>query len=121
MSESTWQQRAERAEEAADRLAATVVLLAYDAHPIYPNTSRWGGGIGGQAMTQGCSIIDPPPGEDWTQYDLPTGPARDWINQRDMDLEAVKRRLKDEWLAELRPATPPTTSTPAAPAPKETP
>jgi hypothetical protein len=38
-------------------------LLQWQMHPTYGNTSRRGRGIGGQAITQQCSAIDPE--EDW--------------------------------------------------------
>ena len=94
-------------ETMCDRLAASVVLLAHEAHPVYGSTTTWRGGIGGQAMTQGCSIIDPPPGADWTQFDLPTSVARDWLRERDVDLTGLMAALKAEWTAMLRPPTTP--------------
>jgi hypothetical protein len=92
-----------RLTEVADRLAATVLLLAHDAHPTYGNTAGWRGGIGGAAMTTGCSIIDPPPGSDWTQFDLPTAPVRAWLSEHAFDIDAVKDELKAEWLESLKP------------------
>lgn len=81
----------------ADKLAAALVLALHDAHPSYANTAGWRGGIGGMAITQGCSIIDPPPGHDWTQYDLLSHPAREWLKQRpDLDLKAAKEAIKAE-------------------------
>lgn len=97
------EERIAELEAICDELAATVVLLAHDAHPVYGSTAGWRGGIGGQAITPGCAIIDPPPGYDWTQCDLPTQPARDWLRERDVDLEAIKARLRDRWLEMLRP------------------
>ena len=97
------EERIAELEAICDELAATVVLLAHDAHPVYGSTAGWRGGIGGQAITPTCAIIDPPPGYDWTQLDLPTQPARDWLRERDVDLEAIKARLRDRWLEMLRP------------------
>ena len=102
-------EREEELESMCDRLAASVILLAYDAHPVYANTTGWRGGIGGAAMTPGCSIINPPPGEIWAECDMPTSVAREWIMQRDTDHAAIKEQLKAEWTAALT-----TTPTPAA-------
>lgn len=88
-------------ERAADRLAASVMLLAHDAHPVYGSTAGWRGGIGSQALTWGCSIIDPPPGVEWTQLDLPTTEAREWIKTRDVDIDGIKADLRAEWTAAL--------------------
>lgn len=88
----------------ADECAVAVVLLAEDAHPAYGNTAGWRGGIGGQAVSFGCSIIDPPPGAEWTQYALPTGPAREWFARRGwVDRIAIGNTLKQRWLDEIGP------------------
>lgn len=88
----------------ADECAVAVVLLAEDAHPAYGNTAGWRGGIGGQAVSFGCSIIDPPPGAEWTQYALPTGPAREWFALRGwVDHVAIGDTLKKRWLDEIGP------------------
>ena len=88
----------------ADECAVAVVLLAEDAHPAYGNTAGWRGGIGGQAVSFGCSIIDPPPGAEWTQYALPTGPAREWFARRGwVDHIAIGNTLKQRWLDEIGP------------------
>lgn len=88
----------------ADECAVAVVLLAEDAHPAYGNTAGWRGGIGGQAVSLGCSIIDPPPGAEWTQYALPTGPAREWFARRVwVDHIAIGDTLKQRWLDEIGP------------------
>lgn len=42
----------------ADRLAAALYGALVLAHPVYGNTTGWRGGIGGQAITAGCSLID---------------------------------------------------------------
>ena len=85
----------ERVTAMADNLAAALILVLHDAHPVYASTTGWRGGIGGQAMTPSCSIIDPPPDALWTQQDVPSGPAREWLAYRgDFDLDAAKERLK---------------------------
>ena len=48
-------------------------------------------------MTRGCSLIDPPPHEMWTQGDLPTQVARDWLRENPVDLEQIKADLKARW------------------------
>ena len=90
-----------RVEALAERLAASVLLLAHDAHPTYGNTTGWRGGIGGQTITDSCSVIDPPPGANWTQFGLPTTEARKWYQEHPFDLEATKATLKAEWTAAL--------------------
>lgn len=90
----------------ADRLAAALDLVLHDAHPVYPSTAKWHGGIGGQAITPHCSIINGgPPGDDWAQFDLPSKPLRDYIDhqQARFDLHGTKDDLKREWLAALDP------------------
>lgn len=87
----------------ADRLAAALALALHDAHPVYPSTAGWRGGIGGQALTTGCSIVDPPPDALWTQYDLLSTPLREWIEQHpEFDLHAAKDALREELLAQVR-------------------
>lgn len=83
--------------EIANRLAVSVLLLAHDAHPIYSNTAGWRGGIAGSAITGGCSIIDPPPDAEWTQYDLPTSEARKWLQKHPIDIDKYKEDLIKEW------------------------
>lgn len=39
-------------------LAAALYGVLLEAHPVYPTTAGWRGGIGGQAITQGCSLRD---------------------------------------------------------------
>ncbi|QIG58212.1 hypothetical protein SEA_SKOG_60 [Gordonia phage Skog] len=89
--------RAENAKllEHAQRLTGALVLAANDAHPTYSSTAGWRGGIGGQAMTRGCSVIDPPPGEEWTQGSL-DGPAREFLKEYPFDLQAMRLTLKAE-------------------------
>ena len=81
----------------AQRLAAGMALVIYDAHPIYGSTTLWHGGIGGAAITSHCSIVNgPPPGDDWTQYDLPSKPLREFVEAFPFDLNAAKDALKRE-------------------------
>ena len=42
-------------------LLLALYALLRAAHPLYSSTSTWHGGVGGQALTQGCSVKDPPP------------------------------------------------------------
>lgn len=81
----------------AERLAAGLALVIYDAHPTYGSTALWHGGIGGAAITSHCSIVHgPPPGDDWTQYDLPSKPLREFVAAFPFDLDATKMALKKE-------------------------
>ncbi|AMS02626.1 hypothetical protein BJD55_gp140 [Gordonia phage Yvonnetastic] len=89
----------------ADRLALTLDLVLHDAHPVYANTSGWRGGIGGSALTPGCSIIDPPPDSDWTQYDLPSKPLREYLAEYGVsakDWARGKAIIKHELEGELK-------------------
>lgn len=80
-----------------EKVVATLALVLFDLHPTYASTSGWRGGPGGQALTQGCSIIDPPPGMYWSQMDLPTHALREWLNEhRDFDLDAAKAEMVEE-------------------------
>jgi len=47
----------------AVELALLLRAVCYDLHPTYSNTSRRGGGIGGQSLTPQCNYIDPSPPE----------------------------------------------------------
>lgn len=86
--------------EESDRLAAALAVALIDAHPSYANTAGWRGGIGGSAITRGCSIIDPPPDAEETEYGL-TEVLRDYlIAHPDFDLTASRAAL----VAELRVA-----------------
>lgn len=92
--------------ETCDKLAATVLYLMNDAHPTYGSTTGWHGGIGGQAMTPGCSVIDPPPGFEFLQMGYPTAEARAWILQRlsegtQINLREMISDLEDGWRAEF--------------------
>jgi hypothetical protein len=42
-----------------DRALALLYIEHVELHPTYGNTSRRGGGIGGSALTQQCSVVDP--------------------------------------------------------------
>ncbi|ALJ22067.1 hypothetical protein [Microbacterium sp. No. 7] len=82
--------------ELAEDLAGALALLLYDAHPTYGSTAGWRGGYGGQVMTRGCSIIDPPPGAEWTQYDLLSRPLRAYMDARPLfDLDAARKRVRE--------------------------
>lgn len=84
------------------RLAAGLFLMLYDAHPVYGNTAGWRGGIGGAAITHGCSLIDPPPGDDWTQMDMPSKPLREWLQKHpEINIRAEADALKAELLRDL--------------------
>lgn len=96
----------ERLRALGDRLAATVSLLLYDAHPVYGSTAVWRGGIGGQALTPVCCIIGGPPDSEWAQHDLPSDSLREWVAERGMDaqsLDAAKDRERAHLLALLNP------------------
>ena len=86
----------------ASRLAASLALTLYDAHPIYGSTALWYGGIGGQAITAHCAIINGgPPGMEWTESDLPSMALREFIAATpDFDLDAAKAAM----LTDLRAA-----------------
>ena len=86
----------------ASRLAASLALTLYDAHPVYGSTALWYGGIGGQAITAHCAIINGgPPGMEWTESDLPSMALREFIAATPgFDLDAAKAAM----LADLRAA-----------------
>jgi hypothetical protein len=42
-------------------LIGALLAAIHDMHANYPSTAGWRGGIGGRAITRGCSFIDPPP------------------------------------------------------------
>jgi hypothetical protein len=83
--------------EAADRLAAALAIALFDAHPTYANTTGWRGGIGGQAMTTGCSMIDPPPDADWLSlgFGLLSEPLRDYMRARHWEAEQLNAAKAD--------------------------
>lgn len=78
------------------RLAAALALALHDGHPTYGSTARWRGGIGGQAITTGCSFIDPPPGVTFTQNDVLSTPLREFLAAYPIDLEQAKANLRAE-------------------------
>ena len=80
-----------------EQLVAALALALHDAHPVYGNTAGWRGGIGGQALTPSCSIIDPPPQDvGWTQGDVLSTPLRAWLAEHpEFDLEAAKESVKE--------------------------
>lgn len=95
---------AQRVVEAlARRLAAALALALHEAHPSYANTAGWRGGIGGQAITPGCSFIDPPPGVTFTQNDVLSTPLREFLAAYPFDLAQAKADLR----AELEQPPPP--------------
>lgn len=51
------------AQAEARRLAAALHMALFDAHPAYGSTAGWRGGTGGQMVTTGCSVTDPPPAQ----------------------------------------------------------
>ena len=90
----------------ADRVAASLGLVLHDAHPTYGSTALWGGGIGGQAITSHCSIVNGAhPGGEWAESDLPSHWLREWVRLRggDCDHDAMKAAVRDELLALLNP------------------
>jgi len=67
-----------------DRLAAMLLLVLHDLHPVYGNTSYRGRGIGGATITAGCSVNHP---ED-AEYDL--------LNAIETTLRAEAQRMERE-------------------------
>jgi hypothetical protein len=96
-------QEGEEEAKAETRLAAALLLMLHDAHPTYGSTAGWHGGIGGQAITTGCNVIDPPPGGEWASYDLPSKPLREWLaDHPEVDIRAEADALREELLRDLR-------------------
>ena len=89
-------------EALAERLAASLALVLYDAHPVYGSTALWHGGIGGQAITAHCAIVHGgPPGMEWTESDLPSMALREFIAATPgFNLDAAKAAM----LTDLRAA-----------------
>lgn len=90
----------------ADRVAASLGLVLHDAHPTYGSTALWRGGIGGQALTSHCSIIDGAhPGGEWAEFDLPSHYLREWVSLRgaDYDHNEMKATVRADLLALLNP------------------
>lgn len=81
-----------------EQLVAALALALYDAHPVYANTTGWRGGIGGSAITAGCSFNDPPPSDEgWTQMDVLSTPLREWLlGHPEFDLNAAKEFVKEK-------------------------
>jgi hypothetical protein len=86
----------------ASRLAASLALTLYDAHPVYGSTALWHGGVGGQAITAHCAIINGgPPGMEWAEGYLPSMALREFIAATPgFDLDAAKAAM----LTDLRAA-----------------
>lgn len=79
-----------------ERLVAALALALLDAHPSYASTAGWHGGVGGQAITRGCSLIDPPPADEWIEGVL-EDVLRSWLRDNPtFDLDAAKKRLQEE-------------------------
>ena len=90
----------------ADRVAASLGLVLHDAHPTYGSTALWRGGVGGQALTSHCSIIDGAhPGGEWAEFDLPSHYLREWVSLRgaDYDHNEMKATVRADLLALLNP------------------
>ena len=86
----------------ASRLAASLALTLYDAHPVYGSTALWHGGVGGQAITAHCAIINGgPPGMEWADGYLPSMALSEFIAATPgFDLDAAKAAM----LTDLRAA-----------------
>ena len=86
----------------ASRLAASLALTLYDAHPVYGSTALWHGGVGGQAITAHCAIINGgPPGMEWAEGYLPSMALSEFIaTTPGFDLDAAKAAM----LTDLRAA-----------------
>lgn len=86
----------------AQRLAAMLDLVLHEAHPVYGSTTKWLGGIGGQAMTSHCSLTQgAPPGDEWAEWGMPSKPLREFMEAHPFALGAAKQQLKDELTADL--------------------
>lgn len=88
-----------------DRLAIMLYLIHSELHPIYGNTSRRGRGIGGQAITQQCSVIDPE-GDENAILDAIEHEYRAWFH-RAVEGNRNPQALVAEFRASLRPAATP--------------
>lgn len=81
----------------AERLAAALALVLYDAHPVFGSTAKWRGGVGGRMITSHCSLTQgTPPGDEWAEHDLPSKPLREFLAEHPVDLDAVKAAVKAE-------------------------
>lgn len=87
----------------AERLAATLLAVLHDAHPVFPSTAKWHGGLGGNAITSHCSITDgAAPGTEWAEFGLHEEPLRDFLREHpDFDIAATKNDLITEWNTQL--------------------
>lgn len=80
------------------RLAATVLMVTYDAHPVYSNTTGPHGGIGGQSMTGWCNVIHGYDKKDWVwELGLHTAEAREVFQAGEFDYQKVREELWREW------------------------
>lgn len=80
-----------------EKILATALYLAlHDAHPVYPSTAKWNGGVGGAAVTSHCSFTQgQPTGDDWVPH-IETL-LRDWLSMNpDFDLAAAAEYMKTE-------------------------
>jgi hypothetical protein len=88
----------ERLEKLNARLAATVLMLTYDAHPVWANTAGPGGGIGGQSMTPSCSVIHPHDKAAWIwEMGIHTEEAREVFKADKFDYQTIRNELWAEW------------------------
>ena len=85
------------------RLATTVLMLTYDAHPVYPNTAGPRGGIGGQAMTGWCNVIygGQTDADSIWGLGIHTTDAREVLKREEFDFQKMKNDLMDEWRGQL--------------------
>lgn len=79
----------------ADALAAALHVAIYDMHPAYGSTAGWRGGIGGSAITQGCSFNDTPTYMR-AMPDRLRGTLRTYIDRYGPDLGAAHLELLSE-------------------------
>ena len=90
----------------ADRVAASLGLVLHDAHPTFGSTALWSGGIGGQALTSHCSIVNGAhPGGEWAEFDLPSHYLREWVSLRGdaYDHDEMKATVRADLLDLLNP------------------
>lgn len=95
------------ARELEVRVAASLYAVLWSAHSTHGNTAGPRGGIGGQAITAHCHILDPYPSSmNWTQMDLPSEFLREWITAHpDVDIAAEATMLTSRWLEQLNGGT----------------
>lgn len=88
------------------KLAASLYAVLWLAHTTHGNTTGSRGGIGGQAITSHCHILDPYPASmNWTQLDLPSEFLREWImTHPDVDIAAEATMLTSRWFEQLNGA-----------------